>query len=147
MNKYSFEFIKNLKNNPSNIENILDDLFSNVRDQPFTTENLITFATIYNRPLEYANIGIKIEKYDSFLEMISTTNLIEKIRLGYILLGYSYKYKLIQELQNNLLETYKILSARCKYPDFHNILHKIFKYHQYNFEKHILETYYQYYLI
>ena len=147
MNKYSFEFIKNLKNNLSNIENILDNLFCNVQDQPFTTENLITFATIYNKPLEYKNIGIEIERYDSFLEMISTTNPIEKIRLGYILLRYSYKYKLIQELQNNLLETYKILSSRCKYPDFHNILHKIFKFHQYNFEKHILETYYQYYLI
>jgi hypothetical protein len=147
MNRYRFEFIKNLKNNLSNIENILDDLFSNVIEQPITIENLITFATIYNRPLEYANIGIKIEKYDSFLEMISNTNLIEKNRLGNLILKYSYKYKLIQELNDNLLETYKILSARCKYPGFHNSLHKIFTYHQYNFEKHILETYYQYYLV
>ena len=122
------------------------DTLANIQTN-ITNENLITFATIYNKPLEYANIGIKIEKYDSFLEMISTTNHIEKIRLGYLVLGYSYKYKLIQELKNNLLETYKILSAKCKYPGFHNSLHKIFKYYQYNFEKHILETYYQYYLI
>jgi hypothetical protein len=93
-------------NNLEIIEYDLDRLFSNL---PFTIDLGIQFAKIYRKPIVYGNIGIEIHKYDSFLEMISTSHPYEKRGIGEKILEYSYKYKLAQEFKIELVERCKIL--------------------------------------
>lgn len=145
MNNLSLQLIKTLRNNDINLENTLNHLFVVVNNKTCSNTDLEKFARIYNEPLIYQNIGLNIEKYDSFTEMISPES--HKKEIGYDILKYSYKYHLIIELKNELKRTYKLVQHKFKNDSFQPTIETIFNEYKKYYEKLILETYYKYYLI
>jgi hypothetical protein len=148
MNVFILEFLQSIRNNYNNLQIIeydLDQLFSKFINMPYALDRAIQFAKIYREPIVYVNLGIEIEKYDSFLEMISTLHHYEKQLIGEKILEYSYKYKLAQEFKIELIERCKILCWKYNMSPIYEIIKKIFKKYKEYFDKNILETYYEYY--
>ena len=150
MNVFILDFLQSVRHNHNNLEIIeydLDQLFSKIINLPYSLDQGIQFAKIYREPIVYVNIGIEIEKYDNFLEMISTLNHYGKRLIGEKILEYSYKYKLAQEFKIELIERCKILCWKYIMSPIYEIIKKIFKKYKEYFDKKILETYYEYYQI
>ncbi len=148
MNVFILDFLQSVRHNHNNLQIIeydIDQLFSKLINLPYTLSQGIQFAKIYREPIVYVNLGIEIEKYDSFLEMISTLNHYEKRLIGEKILENSYKYKLAQEFKIELTERCKILCWKYNMSPINEIIKKIFKKYKECFDKKILETYYEYY--
>ena len=148
MSKLILEVLQSIIHNYNNleiIENILDQQFAVIKNQPITKDKLVQFSEIYRSPIVYVNIGIDITKYDNFLEMISINNSAEKRLIGEILLEYSYRYKMIQEFKIELIERCKILCLKYNMVPIYERIYEIFKKYKEYFDKNIFETYYQYY--
>ena len=143
MDKYLYKIGSQLsrKDLDSNIlQQTIEECFQELDQESWTESDINNFASIYNLPLIYQNIGIEIKDYLSFYEMLDTKN---PMAIDIVVL--SFKYKRAQNLYAFLSETLFIADKKRPFLGLLFILKTVFTRFKDKYEKNILESYFSFY--
>lgn len=114
--------------------------FQELNQETWNDTDITTFCSIYNTPLKYNDIGLEINQYHTFRQIIENGS-----NIGIELVICCFRYKRAQNLYQYLLDILFVADSKRPNIGILSMLKATFKEFVNRYEKDILENYYQYY--